>query len=325
MDTRIHNKPVAARRVSCAVLLMLPSLAFADGPQFTPWSDPVHLGPVVNSSSQDFGPSLSPDGLSLYFTSDRPGSEFDGFNIWAAHRDCKSCDWQPPVPLGPNINSMGDELTMAFSPSGHLLFFASEREGHGAQGDTDIWVSFRKDRHNDFGWRRPINLGPQVNTDQHEIDPAFLPGRFWLGGYTFYFVRSTETETDIFEVDVSSLGLPRGPAVPITELNVPGLCPGGGCDGSPSLRRDGLEIVFWSTRVPGGFGGADIWSATRPHVRAPWSPPENLGAPVNTTFAEITVSMTFDGTQLFLAKGFQQGGLGLRDLWMSTRERIDDD
>ena len=111
-------------------------------------------------------------------------------------------------------------------------------------------------------------------------------------------------------VDVSSLGLPRGPAVPITELDAPEAT-----DGSPSLRRDGIEIVFWSNRIPGRIGGADIWSATRPHTRAPWSPPENLGPPVNTTFAEITVSMAFDGTQLFMAKGQQLGGLGLRDPW----------
>jgi hypothetical protein len=312
------SRTVAAIRVTCLLSLALPSLAAADDVQFTPWTDPVHLGPVVNSSSQDFCPQLSPDGLSLYFCSDRPdGFGTEGFDIWVSHRDCESCPWEAPVPLGPNINSTGDDLSMAFSPGGHLLFFASERPGAGGFGDTDIWVSFRKDKHDDFGWGRPINLGPHVNTDQHEIDPAFLPGRLRNGGHIFYFVRSTEAEQDIFEVDVSPLGFPRGPAVPVAEINAIGAI-----DGSPNFRRDGLEIVFWSARVPGRVGGADIWSATRPHVRAPWSPPVNLGPPVNTTFAEITVGMTFDGTQLFMAKGQQLGGLGLRDLWMSTRERI---
>jgi hypothetical protein len=311
---------VATARLACVSLLTLPSLAAADGPQFTDWSDPVHLGPVVNSSSQDFSPQLSPDGLSLYFSSDRPDSGFGGFDIWVTHRECESCPWEPPVPLGPNVNSAGDELSTAFSPSGHLLFFASDRPEADGFGDTDIWVSFRLNRQDDFGWSRPINLGPHVNTDQHEIAPAFLPGRFWLGGHTLFFTRSTETDQDIFEVNVSPLGFVRGPAVPVTEINAIGAN-----DGDPSLRRDGLEIVFWSDRVPGRIGGADIWSATRPHVRAPWSPPVNLGPPVNTVFAEISVGMTFDGTQLFMAKGQQLGGLGLRDLWISTRERIDDD
>jgi hypothetical protein len=299
-------------------MLAMPAVSAAGAPEFTAWSDPVHLGPVVNSSSQDFCPKLSPDGLSLYFCSDRPDG-FGGFDIWVARRDCESCPWEPPVPLGPNINSTGDELSPAFSPSGHLLFFASDRPDAGGFGDTDIWVSFRKDRHDDFGWSRPINLGRHVNTDQHEIGPAFLPGRFWHGGHIFYFTRSTESEQDIFEVSVSPLGIPRGPAVPVTEINATGAT-----DGDPSFRRDGLEVVFWSDRIPGRVGGADIWSATRPHVRAPWSPPVNLGPPVNTTFAEITSGMTFDGTQLFVAKGQQLGGLGLRDLWMSTRERIDE-
>lgn len=306
-------------RLGLVTLPLIPTVAGAGGPQFREWSEPVHLGPVVNSSAHEFSPVLSPDGLSLYFASNRTEG-FGGFDLWVSHRDCEACAWEQPVPLGPNINSANDELSAAFSPSGHLLFFASAREGPGRVfGDTDIWVSFRRDRHDDFGWGSPINLGPFVNTDGHEIDPAFLPGRFWLGRYTFYFVRDVDGEQDIYEVDVGPLGIPRGPAVAVTEINA-----AGATDGSPSFRRDGLEIVFWSDRVPGRVGGADIWSATRPHVRAPWSPPVNLGGPVNTTFAEITVSITFDGTQLFMAKGQQLGGLGLRDLWMSTRERIDE-
>jgi hypothetical protein len=49
----------------------------------------------------------------------------------------------------------------------------------------------------------------------------------------------TETEQDIFEVDVSTLGIPRRPAVPITELNAPEAT-----DGSPNLRRHGLERLL---------------------------------------------------------------------------------
>lgn len=49
------------------------------------WSDPVNLGPVINSSSADQNPSLSKDGLALFFASNRPGG-FDGLDIYVAHR-----------------------------------------------------------------------------------------------------------------------------------------------------------------------------------------------------------------------------------------------
>lgn len=309
------KKAFSVAMAFAATCLAMPWHAAADGVQFTPWSAPVHLGDVVNSSAQDFSPTLSPDGLSLYFCSDRPDG-FGEFDIWVSRRDCEQCPWGAPVPLGPNVNSPGTEISSAFSPDGHLLFFASDRGG-----DVDIWVSHRRDRHDDFGWGPPVNLGPDVNTTAEEVDPAFLPGKGLYGGHTLYFVRSDGTATgdqDIYQTSVSRHGVPRGPAVPVTEINSVGRL-----DGSPSLRKDGREIVFWSNRS-GGLGGADVWSATRPHAKAPWSPPVNLGAPVNTNFAEITLGMTFDGTQLFVAKGQQLGGLGLRDLWMSTRECIDD-
>ena len=48
-----------------------------------PWGTPVNLGPMVNSTSLDGGPVLSPDGFSLYFISERPGG-FGGCDIWQA-------------------------------------------------------------------------------------------------------------------------------------------------------------------------------------------------------------------------------------------------
>ncbi len=50
-----------------------------------PWSEPVNLGPVVNSSSKDSGPYLSADGLELYFHSTRPNG-LGGNDIWLARR-----------------------------------------------------------------------------------------------------------------------------------------------------------------------------------------------------------------------------------------------
>jgi Tol biopolymer transport system component len=47
----------------------------------SPWTEPVNLGPTVNSSRLDFVPCLSSDGSILYFTSDRPGG-LGSWDLW---------------------------------------------------------------------------------------------------------------------------------------------------------------------------------------------------------------------------------------------------
>src|SRR5437773_1719234 len=63
------------------------------------WGEPVNLGPLVNTSYNDLHPALSPDGLSLYITSDRPGG-FGTNNIWVSRRASLNDPWDPPQNLG---------------------------------------------------------------------------------------------------------------------------------------------------------------------------------------------------------------------------------
>jgi hypothetical protein len=86
-------------------------------------------------------------------------------------------------------------------------------------------------------------------------------------------------------------------------------------------------MILYSGRA-GGIGAPgtlDIWSATRPSRHHAWSVPINVGEPVNTRFADFTPSLTPDGLQLFFVSAAARGGLGLQDIWMSTRERIHND
>lgn len=64
-------------------------------------------------------------------------------------------------------------------------------------------------------------------------------------------------------------------AAPVTEVN------SAVADGCPIEAPDGLSLYIASTR-PGTFGGNDIWAADRLSKDAPFSTPQNLGAPVNT-------------------------------------------
>jgi hypothetical protein len=123
------------------------------------WGAPVNLGPPVNSTYNDASPSLSADGLVLYFEAvNRPGG-CGLYDIWVATRETTSDPWGEPVNLGPPVNSWANDGAPCISHDGLELFFSSERSG--GYGNGDIWVTTRATR--DYPWSEPVNLGPEVN------------------------------------------------------------------------------------------------------------------------------------------------------------------
>src|SRR5436853_215111 len=123
--TRVRFRPYLALTLLVGGMLAL-VMAQAPSAQAQNWSAPVNLGPVVNSTASDQGPAISPDGLSLYITSNRPGG-LGGFDMYVSHRATVASPWGSPVNLGRTINTTFDEGNEAFSRDGHLLFFQSKR------------------------------------------------------------------------------------------------------------------------------------------------------------------------------------------------------
>jgi len=103
------------------------------------WSEPVNLGPTVNgvnSTSLNYCPNISADGLSLVFSSDRDGG-YGRQDLWMTRRSTTDGPWSEPVNLGPTINSDKWEVEAEISPDGRSLLFTSNRDG--GHGDFDIW------------------------------------------------------------------------------------------------------------------------------------------------------------------------------------------
>jgi Tol biopolymer transport system component len=175
------------------------------------WSEPVNLGPVINSSAVDANASLSPDGHELYFVSTRAGGMGPANDIWMSRRQCLSCPWEAPVNLGAPINSDAADAAPTLSENGKLLFFFSTRPG--GLGNADIWVSTRLSTGADGDvWGEPVNLGPDVNTAGVENGSYYvkISGE---GDPSLYFNRiGPSGTTDIFRVFLSNDGLPLGPA-----------------------------------------------------------------------------------------------------------------
>ena len=276
------------------------------------WSEPVNLGAPINSPAADQSPALSADGLSLYFASDRPGG-LGGVDLWVSRRATPESPWDTPVNLGAAINSPDIESGPDLSANGHLLFFQSSRPG--GEGSNDIYVSYRADVHDDFGWGDPVNVGSGVNTSAGEFGPWY--NEDGADGPVLYFARGpNNTFTQIYSAPVTRDGLSRGSAAPVAELNDPAFT-----QGHPTLEVNGREIVFYSNR-PGGLGGNDLWTATRRSVNDSWSPPVNLGAPLNSSTGELLPALSRDGRTLLFTTNNRPGGLGGMDIWMSTRAPV---
>ncbi len=300
-----------------------PDVGAQDAPQhsrtgsFSEWSTPVSLGPTINSSFFDQQAALSPNGLSLYFNSNRPTSADDvvaDANIWVATRECPDCPWTVPVLLGDVVNTPGNDANPWVTRDGHRLFFTSNRTG--TLGVNDLWVSYREHVHDDFGWGSPENLGPQVNSTLQEVAPSYLEHED-LSGPVLYFNRQSGNQTvpqgDLYSSTMGADGV-WSTAQPVTELNSTS------ADQRAAVHRSGLDIYFWSDRG----GTAQIWQSERESVLEAWSPPTLVGGGVNDQPSSMPhiFSHGSEETLLITRTVVDASGMAHFDLFASTRRRI---
>ncbi len=125
------------------------------------WSTPTNLGPPVDSRYWEAQPSLSADGKTLWFVSNRSGG-YGGMDIWYSRY--QNGKWQYPVNAGNKINTPNNEMSPFIHNDNQTLYFSSD--GHPGYGGFDIYISRRQP---DSGWSEPKNLGYPINTYNDEI------------------------------------------------------------------------------------------------------------------------------------------------------------
>ena len=154
------------------------------------WGKPKNLGKTVNSAHWDSQPSLSADGKTLYFVSNRPGG-YGKRDIWVTRQE--NGEWKKPVNLGPDINTARDESTPFIHFNGKSLFFASQ--GHVGLGGYDIYVSERDGER----WSIPKNLGYPTN-DFEDQSGLFIAA----DGKTAYYTDESLGRSEIFSFDMQT-------------------------------------------------------------------------------------------------------------------------
>jgi hypothetical protein len=287
--------------------------AAAAGPHFSDWTPAQKVDEIAGNSSELNTPSLdgcpiqSPDGLSLYMASNRPGGE-GSLDIWVARRESTNAPFGAPVNLGPPINSSADD----FCPTpvrGGGLFFVSRKTTAESCGLGDIYFTRLNPAH---GWSGPQHLacapaGPNSTLD--EQGPSYVE----VGGQALlYFSSSSASVPGDIYVSTKLADGSFGSASSVAELN------SAGNDIQPNVRKDGREVVFSSNRA--GSLGQDIWASTREKVGDPWSPPTNLGSAVNTGASETRPSLSWDAQTLYFGRA--PGPEGMSDIYVATRNKL---
>jgi Tol biopolymer transport system component len=223
-----------------------------------PWGPAENLGPVINGSFNERSPALSRDGHLLFFASNRPGG-MGGFDIWVSWRSHTGDDfgWQPPVNLGPAINSAAGDFGPSYFENDDLgmptLFFASSRPG---VGGVDIYRSDLTAA-GSFG---PATLVAELSTPHNDFRPTI---RF--DGLEVIVDSNRPAPPEISGTDLRDLWVSIRNS-PVAVWSVPQhlgtVVNGPYNDSLPALSGDGASLVFTSDR-PEGFGGSDLYQTSR--------------------------------------------------------------
>ena len=128
------------------------------------WSDPKNIQ-LLPDSLVAAHPSISKDGLTLYFVTDIPGG-YGKKDIWKVTRLREGDTWSKPVNLGPDINTSGDELFPYIREDG-TLYFSSD--GLIGMGGLDI---FKAKPQPDGSWIVQ-NMKPPINSFADDFGIAF--------------------------------------------------------------------------------------------------------------------------------------------------------
>jgi hypothetical protein len=219
-----------------------------------PWGTPANLGSTVNSPYSDSYPSLSPDGLTLYFSDAYSGSPRSGGrgggDIWMTTRPNRNDSWGVPVNVGAPINSSNLDISPTISGDDLTLIFTSNNRV-GGMGSWDLWMSTRVSVQDP--WGPLVNLGSAVNSGAWDGEC----GLSWDGRAVLYDSGRTGSfgAVDMFMSTRNTLADPWSVAV-----NLGPVINSSGNDGTPRVSADMKTLYFCSDR-PGGYGSYDLFEA----------------------------------------------------------------
>jgi len=234
----------------------------------------------VSTESFNHTPSFSPDGKSLYFTTE--SRKYPGGRIMVSH--FKKGKWTNPR----QAFAKGEyrEFDSFVTRDGSKMYYCSNRPRY--KGDTtksvDMWMMKRKGKK----WGKPIHLGNEVNTKYQDWFPTVSDKG------TLVFSNGPRGKSKIYYSTLKNGQYQKGIAFS-DSINSPYQ------DYDPLIAPDESYVIF-SSRRPGGQGSVDLYvSFKKPD--GTWTKAKNMGKAINTKRIEFAPTLSHDGKYFFFNRG----------------------
>ncbi len=238
------------------------------------------LSDTVNAFPMQYFPVVTADQSQLIFTARFGGAGNDNEDLVVSTRNANG-SWAGPVSLSDNINTIRREGACTISADGrHLIFTVCGERG------CDLFES----RKTGNVWTVPKSLGAAINTPSWDAQPSLSADGHELyfvsdrpggrGGYDIWYSRLEETGWTKAE----NLG---------TAINTPF------DEISPYIHVNNQTLYVVSNGYP-GFGGYDIYMVDR--KEGGWSPPANMGKPLNDYHDQYSFIVANDGAIAYYSK-----------------------
>ncbi len=266
----------------------------------------INLGPVVNTKGLDYAPTVTADGRTLYFVSDRPGSMLNksgdpSHDFWVTKKaENLDTNFFPPTNIdtqhafGPelSVNSIRNEGVASIAADRQTLVFTGCGRPDG-YGMCDLYLTEIEGDN----WGKPRNLGRQVNSEKWDSQPTITSDKSRI-----YFCSNRpgpfgDENYDIWYTDYDENTSTWKPAQNLSAINTKGK------DWSPFVAADNTTLFFASDGYSGGVGGLDFYfvkkTGTGSDGKDTWSKPLNIGEPINTKEDESFLTLPASGDVMY--------------------------
>jgi hypothetical protein len=290
--------PRILARAAALILIVAPASLVAQNVEPLP----------INSEGNDYAPTLTADGRTIYFCSDREGGVGD-HDIWVAIRNGeKRGAFAPPMALPEPVNSEESEGVASIAADGRTIYFTACNRDENV-GDCDIYVAEFVE-----GTFRNIRLVPNINSESWESNPTIS-----ADGSTLMFSSNRpgamggEGDIDIYQATLQS----DGTWSPAENLGAP--VNTARREDSP-FQHAGGELLFFSSAGHETQGGLDFVVSRRTQGGG-WGLPENIGTPFNSGRQDRFIAVPVGANDVyFCSDRTDLGGLGKLDLFVASSE-----
>ncbi|MES2517487.1 MAG: OmpA family protein [Bacteroidota bacterium] len=280
-----YNSPMKITTTYINIYFLLSSILFFDVNKAFSQNEKAMPAPINTIKFTEYAPSVSADGKTLIFESDRQGE----WKLFESRRNGKN--WSVPTAI-PKITTTFFEKAPLGGPcisyDGNLLFFSAN--GKDSDGHEDIYYSIREKA----GWSSPMNLGSPINTVDYEGYPSLsADGKFLYFARAKYILGDKkDAQQRCYRIMRAERGADGKWQTPIELPSPVNLI----CEKAPRIMPDGKTLMFSSIRKD-GQGNFDVYKCEL-QPNGTWNTPTALNF-MNTSAPDQFVAIPSCGDVMY--------------------------